>query len=347
MKPYKDYIAIYKPRETYLLSGNSPSDFAITPFADKGACAHNAVVSAYNKQFFFSGALFSLEQSGILAQITLGNEASLAIKPVFYGDTTNLKWLKCAVGLDRLNGNGQEGGDGEFFPVAAPLDFSALSRSTLLYYEPKNQLWLYVPTKNNPYLNNIWIYDLQHNAWCLRGLPQKVTCAANYGEKIISATADGAILLEDSGATFDGAPIEFQWKSPFLTLGAPNTRKSIGECYFLISDTVDNNFDFCTFKDYDTLDSQDYESINVNNSANMLWAGADSEGENFCWVVEPTPDDETGLKTHPARWAVPCEIAQKIDISLSCSSAQFCVYGSSAEQNFAILALECREILEE
>lgn len=346
LKPYKDYIAIYKSRETYLLSGNSPSDFAITPFADKGAAAQNAVVSAENKQFFFSGSLFSLEQSGILAQITLGNESSLAIKPIFYGDTTNLRTLSGAsVGIQGEEGAG--GGDGESFPVAAALDFSSLSRSILLYYEPKNQLWLYIPTKNNRYLNNIWIFDLQHRAWCLRGVPQRISCAANYDRQIISATEDGEILLEDSGSTFNGAPIEFQWKTPFFALGAPNTLKSIGEFYILISDHVDNNFDFCTFKDYDTLDSQDYERITVNNSANMLWASDVSGGENCLWATSTPSDDETGLVAPSARWAVPSEIAQKVEVSLSCSAVQFCIHGSRPEQNFAILALECKEILEE
>ena len=135
LKPYKDYIAIYKARETYLLSGNSPSDFAITPFADKGAAAHNAVVSAFNRQFFFSGALFSLEQSGILAQITLGSEASLAIKPVLYGDTSNLISLKATQGgeLEPIEGNtndvvsqtdGAQSGGGEAFPPPPPLSTS-------------------------------------------------------------------------------------------------------------------------------------------------------------------------------------------------------------------------------
>ena len=36
MQNYKEYLAIYKKDKVYLLSGSNPSDFAVTPFADKG-----------------------------------------------------------------------------------------------------------------------------------------------------------------------------------------------------------------------------------------------------------------------------------------------------------------------
>lgn len=334
LRPYKDYLAIYKQAQTYLLSGSSHDDFAITPFADKGAAAQNAVATAANRQFFFSGALFSLEQSGILAQIMLGSEASLAIKPILNNDATNLKSIK--------------GGDGESFAVAAPLDRSALQKSILLSYEPKNQLWLYIPTQNNPHLNNIWIYDYLNDAWTLRGLPQTISCAANYGSEIISATSDGRILLENTGSDFDGVPITFEWKSPFLALGAVNTRKLIDYFYILFSDTVDNNFKFCAFKDYDTLDAQDADTISVFNLSNLIWADDALDGAAFCWAGENTDSaDGSADGSSIQRWAVPCEVAQKVDISLACTALQLCIYGSEFHENFALLALEFKEIFEE
>lgn len=329
LRPYKDYIAIYKRTQTYLLSGSTPDEFAIAPFADKGACAQNAVVTASNKQYFFSGALFSLEQSGLLSQIALGSEASLPIKPILNGDSSNIKTLK-----DQF---------GNSFRVGCPLDKSNLQKAHLLYYEPKNQLWLYIPTQNNPYLNNIWIYDITHDAWTHRGQPQPILCASNYGEQIISATDDGRIYLEDVGSTFDDEPITFEWKSPFLALGNVNSRKSIDDFYFLFSDLCDNKFRFCTFKDYDSLDAQDLEVVNVSNSLNMIWADEASEGGQFDWAGDS--DDFPSSKGK--YWAVPSEIAEKIDISLSCTALQLCIFGDSAEENFAMLALEFKEIFEE
>ena len=175
----------------------------------------------------------------------------------------------------------------------------------------------------------------------MRGLPQPVSCAANYGEQIVSATSDGRILLEDSGNSFDNTPIQFEWKSPFLTLGNPNSRKIIDDFYLLISDTVDNNFDFRAYKDYDTLDAQDHEQISVSNSQNLVWAHENSQGNWVCWADD---DSVSGSYALAQRWAIPCETAQKIDVSLSSLAVQFCISGSRLEQNFALLALEYKEI---
>lgn len=329
LKPYKDYIAIYKRDSVYLLSGSSPDDFAITPFADKGAASQNAVVTAANKQFFFSDALFTLEQTGILAQISLGSEASLNIKPALNGSSANLKTLKDS--------------DGKAFASGGALDKNRLDEVHALPYEPKNQLWFFVPTLNNDYINNIWIYDWLHNAWTLRSLPQPTLCAASYGENIITATQDGRILLEDSSMTFDGVPIVFEWKSPFLTLGNPNSRKLLDEFYFLISDTTDNNFIFRAYKDYDTLDAQDYEEIRVDNLQNLIWASDLHEGPQFCWANE-NQDENAPDTIYGSRWATPCDTAQKAEVSGSCLAVQFCISGSRPEHNFALLALEYKEI---
>jgi len=329
LKPYKDYIAIYKRDLVYLLSGNSPADFAITPFADKGAASQNSVVTAANKQFFFSDALFTLEQTGILAQITLGSEASLNIKPALNGSSELLKTLK--------------DNEGKAFASGGALDKNRLDDVFALPYERKNQLWFFVPTVNNSYINNIWIYDYLHSAWALRSLPQPTLCAASFGENIISGTEDGRILLEDSSMTFDGVPIVFEWKSPFLTLGNPNSRKLLDEFYFLISDTIDNNFIFRAYKDYDTLDAQDYEEIRVNNTQNLIWASDLHDGPQYLWAAE-NPDDNSADSVFGSRWATPCDTAQKAEVSGSCLAVQFCISGDRPEHNFALLALEYKEI---
>ena len=323
--PYKDYIAIYKSAQTYLLTGSSHEDFAIVPFTDKGACSQNAVVTANNRQFFFSKALLCLEQTGLLAQITLGQEASLNIKPVLNGTSASLKTVTAG---------------GETFHIGAPLDKSRLNMLHAVVCEPKNQLRFFVPTENNPYINNIWIYDWVNSAWSLRALPQPVLCAANYEDNIIIGTKDGKILVEDHGQTFDGEPIFFEWKSPFLTLGNPNSRKIIDDFYLLISDNVDNNFIFSTYRDYDTLDSQDHENILVSNLINLIWGSDSSDGGNFLWADDNSGENEI----YTQRWAVPSETAQKTNVSGSCISVQFCIEGNQPEHNFALLGLEYKEI---
>jgi hypothetical protein len=96
----------------FLLSGNSPDDFAIQPFADKGASSHGMLVNANNRQYFFNGALFTLEQVGILSQIALGSELSLDIKESLADFQSDCAYSGC-----------------------------------LLSYEAKNQLWLFCPLR--------------------------------------------------------------------------------------------------------------------------------------------------------------------------------------------------------
>ena len=325
MTPYKDYIAVFKSDQTYLLSGSSYEDFAITPFANKGASSQNAVVTADNKEFFFSNALFCLEQTGLLAQITLGSEVSLNIKPVLNGSASFLKTFTAQ--------------DNNTYKAGGNLDLARLSALCAVAYERKNQVWFYIPTQNNPYINNIWIFDWINRAWTFRALPQPVLCATNKADDIICATADGKILLEDIGPTFNGEPIQFEWKSPFLTLGNPNTHKIIADFHLLISDSCDNNFIFSTFRDYDTLEAQDQETINVSNSYNLLW-GSDTEDDDvFLW-----PDEEENATDHVQTWAIPCETSQGTEVSGSCLAVQFCIEGYLPQHNFALLALQYKEI---
>lgn len=322
LSTYKDYLAVYKGAQTYLLSGNSPEDFAITPFADKGAAGVNAVVTAENKQYFFSDGLFNLEQTGLLAQISLGNEATLAIKPTLNGlNNTYYSFSKT-----------EKSGNVTHIAGGA-LDKTRLSQVIALSYERKNQLWFYVPTQNNEFLNNVWIYDRVAAAWTLRAAPQPVTCAANFDETLICGTSDGRILIEDSGSTFDGVPIEFVWKSPFLSLGNPNERKIIDDFYFLISDRSDNNFLFRAYKDYDTLDAQDHEHIVSENRQNMIWGGEVETSERYNWAQEsdtsasPIGEDLTDSSASP--------VGEDLTDSSACPDDLSCLDSSSKTYELA------------
>lgn len=83
LKPYKDYLAVYKKDSVYLLTGSSSDDFAINLFANKGAVGANSILNVDNKQYFLSNGIFALEQVGELNQIQLGSEISQKIKDEF------------------------------------------------------------------------------------------------------------------------------------------------------------------------------------------------------------------------------------------------------------------------
>lgn len=307
LKTYKDYLAIYKENSVYLLSGSSKDDFKITPFADKGTNSFSGVINVNNKQFFVNQGIFSMEQAGLLSQIQLGSEISLNIKPEFEN-----------------------------------FDKTRFDEIIVLHYEAKNQVWYFIPYKNEEYLNTIWIYDYVNEAWFKRCLPQNMTAACSFNEYIITADSTGKVYKEDFGTTFDGKAINFLWKSPFLAAGDTNVKKTIEEFYFVIDETYDNNFDFFVCKNYDDTYQDDEDKIYSYNSNNLMWYGDNLLTELNCnWNYDANDGTDA---INNAIWAIGANSIQKAEISESNYSVQLCIKGSTEEQNMAIIGLEFKEV---
>lgn len=301
MKNYKDYLAIYKKERVYLLSGSDPDTFAITPFADKGTNAANTIINVDNKQYFLSNGIFALEQVGELNQIRLGSEISLNIKDEF-----------------------------------EKFDTPRVKNSIALHYQNKSQTWYLFPYLGDDYFHTIWINDYVNKAWYKRILPQDITTACNFGSFILSADNKGKIYKEDFGTTFDGQPIKFMWKSPFLSLGNVHHRKLIDEFYFVLDDLHDNNFNFSVYKDYDSEYSDNLECIDSKHYNRLIWS-ADNypSSHDYCWGL----DDET-----VPIWSIGTDVLEKAEIFGSCYSVQLCIEGSKQDDNCAIIGLQFREI---
>lgn len=252
IKPYKNYLAIYKRDRVYLLSGTSPEDFAVVPFADKGCLSARAIVNVENKQYFLNQGIFALEQVGELNQIQLGSEISLKIKPEFN------KFIQ-----------------------------ANLKNSFCVHYEKKNQVWFFFPYADNQYFNTIWINDYVNKAWYKRKIPQNITTACIFDYNVLTADNTGHIYKEDNGNDFDGLPIEFMWKSPFFALGSSHHRKMIDEFYFIIDESFDNHFDFTVYKDYDSEYSDDPETIYSIHLEHMIWADESTSDNTPChWALD-------------------------------------------------------------
>lgn len=253
LKAYKDYLAIYKKEMVYLLTGISPSDFAIVPFADRGTTAPGSVVNVDNKQYFLTSGIYALEQVGELNQIQLGSEISQKIKPEF--ENFNKK---------------------------------SLSNSICVHYADKNQMWFFIPYNSDDYYHTIWINDYVNKAWYKRVVPQDVTAACLFEDYVVTGDASGNIYREDYGNSFAGEPIKFMWKSPFLAIGSAHHRKVIDEFYFVLDDASDNKFDFSVYKDYDGQYADDPEKIYSSHFEHLIWADDSTSDDLPChW----TPDD--------------------------------------------------------
>ena len=126
LKPYKDYLAIYKNNSVYLLTGTNYKDFAIVLFANKGASSDKAITNVENKQYFLSSGIYALEQVGELNQIQLGSEISSKIRKEFS-------------------------------------NFGNLKNTIALHYENKNQIWYFFPYADEDYFLLDTEYDNNFN----------------------------------------------------------------------------------------------------------------------------------------------------------------------------------------
>lgn len=252
LKPYKDYLAIYKKNNVYLLTGTSPEDFSITPFANKGAQSQKAITNVENKQYFLSNGIFALEQVGELNQIQLGSEISQKIKQEF-----------------------------------EKFDKTKLDKTIGLHYESKSQIWYFFPYYQENNFKTIWINDYVNKCWYKRVLPQNIKTAAIYNDYVITADDNGKIYREDFGTTFDGTSIKFMWKSPFLSIGSAHHRKTIDEFYFLLDESYDNDFNFSVYKDYDSEYYDDIERIYSIHFEHMIWSEDDeNSSQQDIWATE-------------------------------------------------------------
>ncbi len=235
---YKDYLAIYKKKQVYLLSGSSPSDFAIQLFADKGTQSNRSLVNVDNRQFFLSDeGVFSLEEAGVLLQIHVGSEISLKIKPEF-----------------------------EKFDRARLVD------CICLHYEKRNQMWYFCPYADEKYFKTVWINDYVLKLWYKRVVPQNVLGACVFNGNVLTFDDSGNIFIEDYGNDFCGKPIDFMWKSPFLALKDAHHRKLIDEFYFVLDTQYDNNFKFSVYKNFDDGYPDDKDVISSVAYDHLLWA---------------------------------------------------------------------------
>lgn len=301
LKAYKDYLAVYKKDMVYLLTGTNPNEFAIVPFADKGTKAPESIVNVENRQYFLSNGIFALEQVGELNQIQLGSEISKNIKPEF----------------DKFNRN-------------------SISKTKCLHYENKNQIWLFAPYASDDYYHTVWINDYVNKAWYKRVIPQKITTAALFQDYVVTADSTGNVYREAYGASFNGNPIKFMWKSPFLAIGSPHHRKVIDEFYFILDAECDNNFDFSVYKDYDSQMADDPEKIYSIHYEHLIWADDETSDSLPChW----TKDDED-----IPIWPVNKDVLEKAEISESNYAIQLCVEGKTSTENMTIIGLQFREV---
>lgn len=255
---YGEYLVIHKRDYTYCLDGtNNPDSWTITPFADVSADSQQSFCQANNAYYVYSrrqGGIYPLFSRTIYINNYLGQELSLKIRETFKNLNTALY--------------------NQIFPV---------------FHPNKKYLMFYMPMLQGNGSNYCFIYDFVAKAWLVRIVPQKVTIAFRYNDRIYIGTSDGKILEEFKGQSFDGKPIEFSWKSPWFDYKDGTNYLSTREFRCKISEEYTNNFyvrnrrdGYDTFKERNiTNNKTSFEALEWSDDAGEI---TDTVWDEYEWV---------------------------------------------------------------
>lgn len=237
---FSEYITVHKQFSTYILTctGDS-STIEVKPFSNITCESQQGWIVSNTKYFVFSKDfldIYPLIQHTVWSDKFLGVPISQKIRNFFkkvrIGDTDKI------------------------FCVSRPRE---------------RQMLFYLPIEGFIGSNVAVIYDFQTNSWLMRQVPQNVTCAFQYNNKIYIGTDTGKVLEEFRGNTFDGVPIESYYKSPWFDWAGSYTQ-SFAEFILEIDNEEDNNFFIDTQKDGQSRK----ETRNINSDKlygkSMLWA---------------------------------------------------------------------------
>ena len=297
---YADYLLVHRRNYTYILAGEgTPDSWALQPFADISCESQQSFIATNNAYYVFSrknGGIYPLLKRTIFSDRFVGDELSVKIRDTF-ADLNTAK-------LD------------EIYCVSSP---------------QKRWICFYMPMLSGYKSNVAYIFDLQTNAWLVRIVPQHVTCAFRYNDRVYIGTEDGKVLEEYKGLTFDGYPINFMWKSPWFDFGDGSSFLSTRE--FRIQIAEDSNNDFFVRNSRDGL--TDYTERRVRNKSGsktaLIWSDpdgllTDTVWDDFEWV-------DTGFTTY--RFPLANQYFQQMQISLC---------GTVADQGMAVYGFELHGI---
>lgn len=249
---YREYLLIHRQDYTYNISGETdPSTWTITPYADISCESQQSFICTNNAYFVYSRknqGIYPLMQQTIFTNNVLGNELSVKIRNAFNS-----------------------------------IDVSKLNEVYCVALGKKRWMLFYMPFLEGNYSNIAWIFDFQTKSWLKRIVPQRVTCAFSYYDNLYIGTADGKVLKEFEGLTFDGETIPFSYKTPWFDFGDGSTFTTIGECRIQISEDDNNEFRFRVRRD----GANDYIERTIKNKSGtkstLIWSDNDGLLTDTVW----------------------------------------------------------------
>lgn len=241
LAPWDKYLVLFKRERSYLLNGTDSDDtnWSIEPYSNYTCDSQQSFIDINNGLYIYSrvaGGIYPMLQRTIYSANYQGIEASQKIREEF-----NL-----------INTEAYD----SIFPV----------------YQPKKKfLCFYTPLSTGLGSNNVFILDLNVKTWLHRRVPQDVTIAFRFNDKVYIGTSDGLILEEFVETNFNGEPIEFYWKSPWFTFGDGSDYLSTRECRVNMAEGDNNKYQVRVHRDGRDEFKKRKVTNNQNNKEALIW----------------------------------------------------------------------------
>lgn len=230
------YIVVHKREHTYLIntSNSDSTSWNVESYSDYTCDNQLGFVKANNGYYTYcssAGGIYPMIQRTIYSAISQGADASTKIRDTF------------------LN-----------------LNTYALDEIYAVYHPYKKYIMFYMPIIGEEGSKNCYILDLQTRSWLHRRIPQNVTTAFEFDNKVYVGTEDGKIYEEFRGTDFDGQPINFSWKSPWFIWSGGTNWTTTREIRVKMSQEGTNNFYIRNRRD----GSEDYKQRIITNTNNQV-----------------------------------------------------------------------------
>ena len=305
---YGESLVIHRQDFSYLLSGtdSDPTNWQIDPFADISCDSQQSFIVTNNAYYVYSKknrGIYPLMKRNMFSDRFVGDELSIKVRNLF----------------DNLNNSNLN----SIFAIASPR---------------KRWLIMYMPFVQGTGSNIAMVYDFQTNSWLRRVVPQDVTCAFNYDSKVYIGTADGDVLEEFSGLTFDGdIKIPFYWKSPWYDFGDGSHYQSIREFRTQIAE--DFNEDFFVRNYRDGLDNHKSRRIRNKSGLKSALVWSDDDGLITDTVWDDYEWSDTGFTTY--RFPLANSYFQQMQVEF-CGNLEMTAEGTT--QGMAMYGYELHDI---
>ena len=252
---WAEYLVAHKRERTYLVNASSDltSNWEVKQYSEYTCDSQQSFVVANNGYYVLSreaGGIYSMLSRSLYSVLYQAKESSIKIHDSF--DIINTA---------KFN---------EIYSV---------------YHPSKKYIMFYIPMLNGIGSNECYILDIQTNSWLHRQVPQEVTCAFQFKDQVYIGTAQGKVLKEFSGRTFDGEKINFSWKSPWFTWGGGTDWTTTREARFKISEEGASKFHVRTLRD----GSSEFKSRIISNDNPNL--------DSLVWDIGYQAGDETVKST--------------------------------------------------